>query len=81
MNLIVLTPEKELFSGEINSVKVPGTKGQFEILKGHAPIVAALTNGIVRVLDKTGQKTEIQIEKGFIEVLRNEVAVLVQQKK
>ena len=33
MNLIVLTPEKELFCGEITSVKVPGTKGQFEILK------------------------------------------------
>jgi F-type H+-transporting ATPase subunit epsilon len=81
MNLIVLTPEKELFSGEITSVKVPGTRGQFEILKGHAPIVGALAAGKVRVLDKTGQKEEIDIEKGFVEVLRNEVSVLVQLKK
>lgn len=77
MNLTVLTPEKELFSGNITSVKVPGIKGQFEILKGHAPIVSALTNGNVRIIDSSGNKTEIAIAKGFIEVLRNEVSVLV----
>jgi F-type H+-transporting ATPase subunit epsilon len=77
LNLTVLTPEKELFSGNITSVKVPGIKGQFEILKGHAPIVSALTNGNVRIIDSSGNKTEIAIAKGFIEVLRNEVSVLV----
>ncbi len=77
MNLTVLTPEKELFAGNITSVKVPGIKGQFEILKGHAPIVSALGNGTVRIIDASGNKTEITIAKGFIEVLRNEVSVLV----
>ncbi|HRD08409.1 MAG: ATP synthase F1 subunit epsilon [Saprospiraceae bacterium] len=81
MNLIVLTPEKELFCGEITSVKVPGTKGQFEILKGHAPIVSSLSNGVVRIIDAAGQKSEIAVEKGFVEVLRDEVSVLVQIKK
>ncbi|MBK8701362.1 MAG: ATP synthase F1 subunit epsilon [Saprospiraceae bacterium] len=78
MNLIVLTPEQELFNGEVSSVKVPGTKGQFEILKGHAPIVSSLAAGVVRIVDDKGQKTEIAVEKGFVEVLRNEVSVLVQ---
>ncbi len=77
MNLIVLTPEKELFAGSISSVNVPGIKGQFEILKGHAPIVSALSSGKVKITDESGVKTEIEIAKGFIEVLRNEVSVLV----
>jgi F-type H+-transporting ATPase subunit epsilon len=81
MNLVVLTPEQELFNGAITSVKVPGTKGQFEILKGHAPIVSSLAAGVVRIVDATGQRSEITVEKGFIEVLRDEVSVLVQLTK
>ena len=77
MNLTVLTPEKELFAGNITSVKLPGISVQFEILKGHAAIVSALSSGNVRIIDAAGSKTEIAIAKGFIEVLRNEVSVLV----
>jgi F-type H+-transporting ATPase subunit epsilon len=78
MELIVLTPEKEIFSGEISSVKVPGTSGQFEILKGHAPIVSSLVTGPVRIISSNGNKTVFNIVKGFIEVLGNEVSLLVQ---
>ena len=78
MDLIVLTPEKEIFKGEINSVKVPGTTGQFEILKDHAPIVSSLSTGPVRIIGSNGDKTVFNIAKGFIEVLGNEVSLLVQ---
>ena len=78
MELIALTPEKELFKGAINSVKVPGVNGQFEILNGHAPIVAALAKGEVRILDENNQRTTFRIEKGFIEVINNEVSLLIQ---
>ncbi len=78
MNLTVLTPGKELFNGAITSVKVPGFNGQFEVLKNHAPIVSALQNGEVRILPASGEKVTFSIEKGFIEVLNNEVSVLVQ---
>ena len=78
MNLIVLTPEKEIFNGEINSVKVPGTTGQFEILKGHAAIVSSLGEGQVRILTTGGETKTFSIEKGFVEVLYEEVALLVQ---
>ena len=81
MQLIILSPEKELYKGEITSVKVPGTRGQFEILKGHAPIVSSLGKGVVRVLDKSGARVEINILKGFVEVLRSEVSILVQVPK
>jgi len=78
MLLLALTPEKELFNGDIQSVKVPGTTGQFEILNGHAPIVAALGEGEVRVLDANGGKSTFNIKKGFVEVLNNEVSLLIQ---
>lgn len=81
MNLIVLTPEKEIFNGDITSVKVPGINGQFEILNNHAPIVAALGKGEVRILDIKGEKKTFKIQKGFIEVLKNEVSLLVQSIK
>lgn len=77
MQLTILTPEKEIFSGEIKSVKVPGTSGQFEILSGHAPIVSSLTGGEVRVLDDKGSKLLYTIERGFVEVLNDEVSLLV----
>lgn len=78
MELIALTPEKELYKGKISSVKVPGISGQFEILNGHAPIVAALAEGEVRILDENGQRTTFNINKGFIEVINNEVSLLIQ---
>jgi len=78
MELIVLTPEKEIYQGGINSVKVPGTNGQFEILKGHAPIVSSLVTGPVRIIDSNGDNKVFNISKGFIEVLGNEVSLLVQ---
>lgn len=78
MELIVLTPEKEIYQGAINSVKVPGSNGQFEILKGHAPIVSSLVTGPVRIITTSGDKKVFNIVKGFIEVLGNEVSLLVQ---
>jgi F-type H+-transporting ATPase subunit epsilon len=78
MKLIVLTPGKKVFEGAITSVKVPGVGGQFEVLNNHAPIVSALSAGDVRIIEKGGASRTFKITQGFIEVLRNEVALLVQ---
>lgn len=78
MQITVLTPEKEIFNGAISSVKVPGINGSFEILNNHAPIVAALSKGEVRIVTASGEKKVFTIAKGFIEVLKNEVSLLVQ---
>ncbi len=78
MNLIVLTPGKEVFNGEVSAVKVPGTSGEFEVRKDHAAIVSSLTAGAVKITASDGKQTTFRIENGFIEVLRNEVSVLVQ---
>lgn len=78
MNITILTPDAEIFQGTINSVRVPGASGQFEILNNHAPIVSALEEGEVRLIKADGNNMIFNIQKGFVEVLNNEISLLVQ---
>lgn len=78
MELVVLTPEKEIFKGKVTSVQLPGVDGKFEVLSGHAPIVASLAKGTVRVLAESGERKIFTIAKGFVEVINDEVSMLVQ---
>lgn len=77
MNLTVLTPERKIYNGPVTSIKVPGLSGQFEILKGHAAIVSSLNKGTVRIIDDANETKTFAIDRGFIEVLRDEVSLLV----
>ena len=80
MNLEILTPERKLFSGDVYGVQLPGTDGKFEVLEKHAPMVAALKAGDLKVLkDKSMTNTShYAIQSGFVEVLNNKVTVLVE---
>lgn len=77
MNLIVLTPDHQVFQGSVSLVKVPGTSGYFEIMNGHAAIVSSLAQGTVTIKQQNGKVKTITIEDGFIEVLNNEISLLV----
>lgn len=78
MNISVLAPEREIFNGEIKAVKVPGVGGEFQILNNHAPLVSALDAGQVTIKKSNNEEMSFGIERGFIEVLNNEVSLLVQ---
>jgi F-type H+-transporting ATPase subunit epsilon len=54
MNITVLTPNRAIFQGTIESVKVPGVSGEFQVLKNHAPIVSALEAGKVTIVTAAG---------------------------
>ncbi|GAA3921309.1 ATP synthase F1 subunit epsilon [Chitinophaga oryziterrae] len=78
MLLEVLTPERKIYSGEVYGVQLPGIDGSFEVLDKHAPLIAALGKGKMKVLkDKTSNEF-YTIEGGFVEVLRNKATVLVE---
>ena len=49
MKLQIITPDTELFSGEVNTVVVPGSDGEIGILNGHAPLVSSLNQGKVKI--------------------------------
>ena len=51
MFLEIITPDKKVFSGDVEEVKLPGADGSFGILNNHAPIIATLKKGTVKVTD------------------------------
>lgn len=78
MNLDILSPERELFNGEVESVTLPGVLGAFTILPHHAPIVSSLEKGnVVYVIG--GQEQRVAIESGFVEMSNGRVTVCVEQ--
>lgn len=77
MNLLILSPEKEIFAGEVKSVIVPGAEGQFQMLENHAAIVSSLKSGEVKVTKANGEKLTFEVDGGFAECLNNEISVLV----
>ncbi|MDR1758297.1 MAG: ATP synthase F1 subunit epsilon [Bacteroidales bacterium] len=77
MELQIITPDKTLYHGEASLVQLPGVDGLFEILKNHAPMIAALGQGKVKVVN--GEQTEFHdIRGGIAEVLKNKVLVLAE---
>ena len=77
MKLEIITPEK-MFNGEVNSVKFPGTNGEFEILNNHAPIVSTLCAGKIRVIDINKNIEKFDIKGGVIEMQNNKIIVLAE---
>jgi len=75
MRLDIVTPEKKVFSDEIDSVVVPGSEGEIGILKSHAPIVTTLQPGELRYM-KNGVETSLAIGTGIVEVSNDRVSVL-----
>jgi F-type H+-transporting ATPase subunit epsilon len=63
----LVSPERLLFSGEVDQVDVPGSEGDFGVLAGHAPLIAMLRPGIVSVLG-AGAPTRIVVADGYAEV-------------
>jgi len=49
MYLEIITPESKVFSGVVEAVQLPGLDGSFQVLKGHAPIISALSAGNVKI--------------------------------
>ncbi|GAB3008336.1 hypothetical protein GCM10027051_05710 [Niabella terrae] len=80
MKLNILTPEGSIYSGEAYGVQMPGVTGSFEVLDRHAPLIAALREGKLKVLQNSlsGPATFYNIQGGFVEVLNNQVTVLVE---
>jgi len=76
LNLDIITPSKSVFKGEIKSITVPGTKGRFQVLRNHAPIISTLDIGMIKVDLPDGKANYYSTAGGTIEVLDNKVIVL-----
>ena len=90
MYLEIISPEKTLFKGEVDSILFPGTYGDFQVLNNHAPIVSTLSKGKVKILGKisieedakdkfefTDKEILLDIESGTVEMNNNHVTLLI----
>lgn len=76
MKIEIITPDRNIYSGEIRSVRVPGRKGSFQVLKDHAPIISTLDAGPLIIADEQGTEVHFEITGGVIEVRRNRIILL-----
>jgi len=81
MRLEIITPVKVLYNDEILLVQVPGEKGSFEILKGHASIISSLSKGEVKVIDSNKRTIFFEIEGGVVECKSDHIIVLANNGK
>ncbi|MBR4219484.1 MAG: ATP synthase F1 subunit epsilon [Bacteroidales bacterium] len=77
MKLEIITPDKEIYTGEASLVQFPGIDGLFEVLENHAPLIAALKTGKIK-MESQGQTQYFDINGGIVEVLQNKVLVLAE---
>ena len=78
MRIEIVTPDKELYSGEIKSAKFPGALGSFGVLNKHAPLISTLLPGIIEITDNRSLKQSFKIKGGVVEVLNNKIIVLAE---
>lgn len=75
MKLDILTPDKNLFSGEAKAVQLPGADGKLGILENHAPLITTLGKGIIKVTTEKGVET-FEVNGGVAEVQNNKLIIL-----
>ncbi len=78
MYLEIITPGKKVYSGDVEAIKLPGAEGSFGILNNHAPIIATLKKGTIKITDSKKQIENFEINGGVVEVLHNKVIVLAE---
>ena len=75
----LVSPEKLMFSGEVEAVVVPGIEGQFTVLKDHAPVMTVLKAGIVEIDETSAKKTRLFVRGGFADVSGGGLTLLAEQ--
>ena len=77
LHFSLVSPERELFSGEVDQVDAPGTEGDFGVLPGHAPFMTTLKEGRVHVHVDQGQHV-FEVRGGFADVTPQGLTILAE---
>ena len=77
MTLRIISAQEILFSGDVTSVTLPGTMGEFTVLRNHASLLATLSAGTVRYTYAAGTEHSTQVTGGIVDVDSNVVSVCV----
>ncbi|MGD2218248.1 MAG: ATP synthase F1 subunit epsilon [Gemmatimonadales bacterium] len=77
-NVSVISPERKVFEGPVRFLVVPGFDGEIGILRDHAPLMALLGAGTLRIVTEAGTR-RFRVSGGFVQVVDNEVSVLSEE--
>jgi len=77
LHFSLVSPERELFSGEVDQVDAPGSEGDFGVLAGHAPFMTTLKAGRVQVYD-AGRTIVFEVRGGFADVTPAGLTILAE---
>lgn len=78
LNLEIITPSKVGYKGEVISVTVPGSKGSFQILYNHAPIISSLEIGEIKIEENESTKVHYATSGGTLELSNNKIIILAE---
>ena len=77
-HLEIVTPKRIVFKGEVTSFSAPGVDGGFQVLHSHAPLLASVKIGKVKISAVGGNEVHYAISGGFVEVRENKVILLAE---
>lgn len=79
LHFSLVSPARELFSGEVDHVIAPGSDGEFGVLVNHAPFMTTLKNGVVRVEDNGETTMRLFVRGGFADVTPAGLSILAEE--
>jgi F-type H+-transporting ATPase subunit epsilon len=77
LNFSLVSPERELFAGEVDQVDAPGSEGDFGVLAGHAPFMTTLKEGRVKVFNESETRV-FDVRGGFADVTPDGLTILAE---
>ncbi len=81
LDIEIVTPLAKIFSGNAESISLPGSKSPFQVLFNHAPIVSSLEVGLIHIQEGNGKSIWYACSTGFTEISNNKVSILVENAK
>lgn len=78
MHLKIMSPQKFIYEGEVVLVQFPGTMGSFEVLQNHAPLIARIDKGKLKIIDEGRNKFFLEVSPGIVEIKDNKIVVLTE---
>jgi F-type H+-transporting ATPase subunit epsilon len=75
----LVSPERILFSGDVDAVVLPATEGDMTVLPGHAPVMTTLKTGFLVITDNPGNGRRMLIRGGFADISQSGLTVLAER--
>lgn len=79
LELEIISPNKKIYKGHIESVTVPGAKGEFQVLYNHADLVSTLATGRIKIINEKKEEIYFASSGGVIEIIKNKITILAEE--